>query len=164
MSKTNNPQIEGLILISPADVIGLVTIPDEVEANQVFINEAKQLVSAGKENQLLDNLLWGSDRLSAKTYLNFFDKGAKTAIFNFWNPALGWEVVNSIKSPVIAFTGTKDLAITPIIDPYKAMELLESQLINSPRKKTIVYEGAAHDFSGFGEKITKEVIKYINNK
>lgn len=49
------------------------------------------------------------------------------------------------------------------MDAYKAMALLESRLINSPRKKTVVYENADHDFKVFGDKIVKEVINFISS-
>jgi len=48
---------------------------------------------------------------------------------------LGWEKVNSINLPLIAFTGTKD--------------------------KSIVYEGATHDFTGFGDQIVRDVLEFI---
>jgi hypothetical protein len=42
------------------------------------------------------------------------------------------------------------------------MKLLEDQLVNCPRKKTVVYKGANHDFKGFGEDIANEVLDFIN--
>jgi esterase/lipase len=101
--------------------------------------------------------------LSAKTYLNFFADGTNTAIFNYWKPELGWKSVNQIKLPVLAFTTTNDDGILPVIDPYKAMSILEANLIKAPRKKTVVFEGSDHDFSGNGQKIADTVVSFISN-
>jgi len=157
----DNP-VNGLIWLSPSDMIGLVNDPEGKKDHEICIKEAKELVNSNKGNQLLSHDLWGSMRLSANTYINFFGEQTNTAIFNYGNESLGWEKVKSIRVPVIAFTGTKDDGIVPVMDAHKAMTLLEGKLINSPRKKTVVYENADHDFEGFGDKIVNEVINFIN--
>lgn len=157
----DNP-VNGLIWLSPSDMIGLVNDPEGKKDHEICIKEAHELVNSNKGNQLLSHDLWDSMRLSANTYINFFGEQANTAIFNYGNESLGWERVENIKVPVIAFTGTKDDGIVPVMDAHKAMTLLESKLINSPRKKTVVYENADHDFEGFGDKIVNEVINFIN--
>lgn len=156
-----NSPVKGLVLLSPSDMIGLVNDVEGKKDHDICLKEAQNLFKEGGGNQLLSHDLWGEMRLSANTYLNFFSQNANTAIFNFGNQAFGWEKVNNIKVPVIAFTGTKDAGIAPVIDPYKAMEILENQLIKSPRKKTVVYENAKHSFKGFEEEITKEVMEFV---
>lgn len=159
---TKSPvNIQGVILLSPSDMIGLVSDPEGLKDHARLLPEAEKLGSEGKDKQLLSNYLWGDYILSARTYLNFFGKEAKTAIFNYFNSDLGWEVVNSIKVPVLAITGTKDDGIKPVMDPKKAMGKLESELKNSPKIKTIVLEGAEHSFKGFESEIVDEVIKFI---
>lgn len=154
--------IKGAILLSPADMIGLVHSPDMINTHQQLILKAKELTKRGKGNELLSDKLWGEYLLSAKTYLNFFEDRANTAIFNYGNRVLGWKIINDISVPVLAITGTKDDGIKPVIDPKKAMMLLKSELKNSPRVKTIVYEGAEHSFNGFGERIVDDVLDFIS--
>jgi pimeloyl-ACP methyl ester carboxylesterase len=119
------------------------------------------MIKEGKGDELIPGDLFGWMKICAKSYVDFFGKDSKADIFNYLKKD-NWEVINKIDIPVIAFTGTDDYAIVPIIDPYEGMQILEKQLINSPRKKTVVYEGANHDFKGFGEEITKEVLDFIN--
>jgi pimeloyl-ACP methyl ester carboxylesterase len=164
ISQKRDPAIKGLIFISPSDMIGLVHDSEGEKDHDIMLPEAKRLVSEGKGNSLIDHKLWGGELLSANTYLNFFDDGAKTAIFNYVNDALGWNAVNAIDIPVLALTGTKDDGIAPVIDPPKAMEKLKEQLKSSPRVHTIVYENAEHSFDGFGDRIVKDVIEFIMNK
>ncbi len=157
----DNP-VDGLILLSPSDMIGLVNDPEGKRDHDICIKEAESLVKEGKESQILSHDLWGAMRLSAKTYINFFGDRANTAIFNYGDNSLGWEKVNNINIPVLAFTGTEDSGVVPVMNPYEAMKLLESKLISCPRVKTIVYEGADHDFKGFGNEIIGEVLNFIS--
>lgn len=162
MFSTKSQDVNGLIWISPSDMIGLVHDPEGAKDHARLLPEALKLISEGKPKQLLSNFLWGTNFMSAESYIHFFGDNAKDAIFNYGKPELGWEVVNSIKVPVLAITGTKDDGIVPVMDAHEAMKLLESQLINSPRKKTIIYENAEHSFDGFGDQIVKDVLNFIS--
>lgn len=163
MTKSNEPSINGLIWISPSDMVGLLHSETGIDDHNLLLKEAKQLVQENKPKQILSNLLWGENMMSAQTYISLFDEDTKNANFNYVNKELGWGAVNSIKVPVLAITGTEDIGIAPIIDPYIAMGLLESQLLNSPRKKTIVYNGAKHSFNRFENNIVDDVLKFINS-
>lgn len=163
MNQNPDPAVKGLILLSPSDMIGLVHDPEGKKDHDICIKEAQMLIKEDKSSQILSHDLWGAYKLSARTYVNFFGEGSNTAIFNFADDSFGWEKVHNIRIPVIAFTGTKDDGIVPVMDPYKAMEMLESQLISSHKKKTIVFENAEHSFDGFGERIVKEVVYFIRN-
>jgi pimeloyl-ACP methyl ester carboxylesterase len=160
---SSSPNIVGLLLLSPSDMIGLVHDQVGYQDHQKMLPIAKKLIQEGKGDALISHKLWGEYLLSAKTYLNFFDKGAKTAIFNFSDDSLGWDVVNAINIPVLAITGTKDDGIVPVIDPHEAMVKLKKELKRSPRVATVVIENAEHSFDGFDKEIIDEVITFINN-
>ena len=157
-----NSNIRGIILLSPSDMIGLVHDEEGIKDHNKLYPEALKLKEEGKANQLLSNTLWGTELLSANTYLNFFSDKSNTAIFNYLNQELGWTVVNNINIPVLAISGTNDDGIKPVIDVKEGMKVLEKELVNSPKKKTIVYEGAKHSFDGFGDQIVNDVISFIN--
>ncbi|KUK76572.1 MAG: hypothetical protein XD93_0836 [candidate division WS6 bacterium 34_10] len=163
MSKYPDNSIEGLILLSPSDMLGLVQISEAKKDNEICLKQSKELVSQNAGHRLLDHMLWGCYKLSANTYLNFFGEKANTNIFNYKSEN-SWEMVNNLSIPVTAFTGTKDDGIVPVIDAYKAMERLGKELVNSPRIKTKIYKEGVHDFVGFGEDITKEVLDFINKE
>ena len=163
MTNTPDNDVEGLVWLSPSDMLGLVKDPEGSKDHSICFEQAREFVDNNEGERLLNHLLWGCYKLSANTYLNFFEDGANTGIFNYKGD-LGWDVVNKINVPVIAFTGTKDEGVAPVIDAYEGMKILESQLINSPKKETHVYENGVHDFTGFGEDITKRVLNFIQNK
>jgi pimeloyl-ACP methyl ester carboxylesterase len=154
--------IEGVIWLSPSDIIGLVRYPEMKDQHNKLMKEAKGLIERGKGDKLLSEKIWGEYLLSAKTYVNFFEETANTAIFNYKDSSLGWMVINDISVPVLAITGTQDDGIKPVIDPKKAMSLLQSELKNSPRVKTVVYEGAEHSFNGFEEQIVNDVLDFVS--
>jgi alpha-beta hydrolase superfamily lysophospholipase len=163
MDQTHDSRVRGLILISPSEMIGLVHDPVGQIDYDAMYPEAKKLVSLGKPNQILSHRLWETVQLSAGTFLNFFDEGAKTAIFNYADPNLGWKVVNDLRVPVLAITGTRDDGIVTVMDTYEAMKKLQAELIHSPKVKAIVYENAEHDFIGFENNIVKDVVEFIKN-
>lgn len=157
-----DPAIKGLILLSPADMIGEI----DPEEHKSFTIEAKQMVVNGEGQKLLSRLVDDWAPLSADTYLNFFDVegGSNLAIFNFGNPELGWDVVNSISLPVIAFTGTKDIPVVGKgLDANECMRVLEQELINCPRKETVVFEEGEHDFVGFADEMVEKITQFINS-
>ncbi len=162
LNQTSCKDINGTIFISSSDMVGLVHDKEGQIDHDKLYPEAKDLIAQGKPTKLLSNMLWGDGILSAQTYLSLFGDGTRDAIFNYSLPDLGWDVVNSISIPVLAITGTKDDGVATVMDPYKAMQLLETQLKNSPRKKTIVYENADHSFNGFEENIVKDVLDFID--
>ena len=123
--------------------------------------EAQRLHNAGNGSQLLHHNLWGDKILSANTYLNLFTDSSNTNVFHYYDQQLNWEILNSLTVPVIAFTGTNDDGILPVIDPRKAMEILKNQLIAAPRVETIVLDGAAHSFDGYEQRIVIKVVNFI---
>lgn len=161
MHQTNDPRVKGIIFLSPADNLGLVKDPIGAADHILCYPEATQLHEAGKGSQLLSHLLWGDKVLSADTYLNLFNDHSASNVFHYYDPSLDWGVIQSIKPPVIAFTGTKDDGIEPVMEPHAAMELLKKQLGNASHTKTLVLDGAEHSFEGFETQIIEQVVKFI---
>ncbi len=149
--------VSGLVLLSPADMLGLVEEPGCQPLHHRLLAEAK----SKRGEELLSELLWGYALLSARTYLNFFSPFSNAAIFNFLNPAYGYEQLKQIGLPVLAMTGTKDDGISPACDPARAMEVLRANLAASSRVETVVFDGADHDFVGFDEAILDKTIPFI---
>lgn len=163
VSESNETAIRGLIWISPTDMLGVVHSDEGIKDHRLLFLESQKLIGENKDRQQLSRLLWGDTTLSAQTYLSLFGDDAKDAIFNYANPSLGWDIINSIKLPVLAITGTQDSGVVTVLDANKAMNILESQLSNSPRKKTVVYGNAKHDFNGFEDRIVNDVLEFINS-
>ncbi len=160
-ANSDNNLLKGLLLLSPSEMIGLVHDADGYQDHKVLYPEALELIKTNQQNNLLSHKLWKVLLLSAQTYLNLFDDNAATGVFNYRLPKESWKIVENIKVPVLAITGTKDDGIYPVMNPIEAMKLLENKLIKSPKVKTIVYENAEHDFVDFEENIVHDAISFL---
>lgn len=149
--------VKGLILLSPADMLGLVESPGCLPLHTRLLKEAQEKKGEG----LLSELLWDYAILSSRTYLNFFSPNASTAVFNYFNPSYEYKALERILVPVLALTGTNDDGILPACEPHRAMEILRAALVNSPRVETVVFDGADHDFKGFGATIVEKSLAFI---
>ena len=152
------PRIKGLILISPSLTYENVLLKEWEEDHKTAEQEALQLLKEGKANKLLKHRLWGEEILSAQTFVSYFSPSSPANIFKYVSNK-DWHYVNKIYLPTLAITGTNDDGIW--VDQYKAMEMLERELIKAPKKKTAVFKNADHSFEGFGDKIVEEVLKFI---
>lgn len=155
--------IQGLILLSPSDNLGECICEEALNSHLDCLNEAKELKKQAKGKQILKNKLVDCYIFSSDTYINMFGEETNCDIFNY-REKKPWPIAKNIDIPIIAFTGTKDEAMAPVIDPYKAMERLEREFFNSPQKETHVYKDGVHDFTGFGEDITLKVLDFIQNR
>lgn len=162
MNNIEENKVNGLIFISPSDMVGLTQDPIGIVDHEICIAEAYKLVDLELGKNILSHKLWGNVIMSANTYINFFGRNANTAIFNYYDNSLGFSLVNKLQVPVLAITGTNDDGIVSVMNAYDAMLLLERELVGSPRKKTIVYDGAEHDFCGFERCIVQDVLDFIS--
>ncbi len=160
---TKDPRVKGVIFLSPSDNVGLVKDPIGAADHAICFPEALQLIQQGKPQQLLTHLLWGDKMLSARTYLNLFSDESAANVFHYYDPSRSWEVVESIRVPVIAFSGSEDDGILPVIDPQKGLEMLKNHLLKSPHVATHVFENATHSFAGFEEEIINLCVSFINS-
>jgi len=159
-SLSGEKAVKGLIFIAPSDMIGLVIEPSNIEKHKRLLKEAGELAKKGKENSILSEMVFDFAFLSAKTYLNFFQENSKTAIFNYYKPSLGFEIIKKINVPILAILGTKDDAV--IGNPKESLDLLKKNAVNCPKFVNCIIEGAEHDYSGFEGDVTKSVIQFIN--
>ncbi len=153
-------RVKGLILISPSDIGGFSTHPDYVEKHRDLLKEATELVNSGNDLQILSGEKWGY-KLSAKTYLNMFGENSNTDIFNYKKTA--WPQVKGIKLPVIAFTGTEDSGIVPIMEAQEAMKKIENEFSSSINAIGVVLGDATHSFSGYEDVLCKNIVEFVND-
>ncbi|MAZ56364.1 hypothetical protein CL653_01070 [bacterium] len=157
ISETQDERISSLLLMSPSDMLGLVR--SQPEQCKKSIEEAKQLMSAGKGQQLLSDWVWGEYPTSAQTYLSLFGDDAEDAIFNFYNPDDKLEALSKIKIPTYAVMGTKDDAlVVPIEETFSRME---GALLNSSKVKTEILGEANHGYRGHEQELADSVTAWI---
>lgn len=161
LAKTGDDRIDGLIFISPSEMQGLVEHESTPE-HQDLLEEARELVDDGKEDELLSEELWDWAVLSAGTYLNFFGDDAETDIFTYSQPERDFEAVSTIDVPLIAFLGTEDDGI--VTPPEECLSMLEEAAEQSPAFDGIVFDGADHSYAGFGDRIVDRVQSFFDEQ
>lgn len=153
------PAVSNLLFISPADMLGLMLEPTMTGQRERLFAEARSLTEAGHGANLLSETFWGHAVMSADSFLNFFGEKAKTAIFNFFNPELGYKVINHLEKPILAILGTKDDGV--VNDQFECTEIFKREAKRCPRFQGEVYQGAAHSFEKFEERVVGDVLKFI---
>ena len=155
LSKTKE-SIDGVIFLSPPDMIGLTKL--EEENFEDFMNEAKYNVDNNKPNKLLNNLLGDFDYISSKTFINFYTEN--NAIDNFpieRNPDI-YNQLSTIKTPILSITGSLETKT------YLEQEKLKSKAINCKDYIYYIIDGANHFYKNHELIVAKHIINFINEK
>lgn len=153
--------LKSVIFISPSDMLGLVR--GDADSNfSDYKNEApvaKKMIEEGKGKELLPKYVWGEYPVTAETYLNLFADSANTAIFNFHNKDLGFEVLNKIKQPTLAIMGGNDDVLVRPID--EIMQTIEEEMKSSSKVETKVIDGANHGYQEHEQELADTLLNWI---
>lgn len=155
LSKTKE-SIDGVIFLSPPDMIGLTKL--EEENFEDFMNEAKYNVDNNKPNKLLNNLLCDFDYVSSKTFINFYTEN--NAIDNFpieRNPNI-YNQLSTIKIPILSIVGSLEFKT------YLEQKILQSKAVNCKDYTYYIIDGANHFYNGYELKIAEHILNFINEK
>lgn len=147
------PQIKGLILASPPDMVGL-TLIEEPEYKEL-VREAKQNVESGKPRKLLNELLDGYSYTSSENFLNFYLEGNNIDNIPIERNPNDFPAFQNITVPTLAFSGSKETG------PYSKIELLKEKSPNCPKFDTAFIEGSGHTYNGHEEEVANLIIEWI---
>ena len=157
VTETNDSRIRSLLLLSPADMLGLVR--QDIETHNKFVETATALVSEGNGREILPERLWGEYPISASTYLNLFADDASDGIFNFFDPEDKLTTFSKLTIPVYAVMGRRDDAlVVPIEETFSR---LKSALVNSSRVKTEILGEANHGYRGHETEIADAILSWL---
>lgn len=155
LAMTNDIRAARLVLMSPADMVGLA---EAEESFGRFMSVAKEMVTTGKGEELLPEKLWGGYYLSAKTYINLSTRGCPVDVFNIYDETKP-SLLEKIAVPTLAFLGEKDDAVT--VESQKALEIIKQKAGSIPSFETRVIEGANHGYFGKEKEMVEEIMKWL---
>lgn len=155
LAMTGDVRVTRLVLMSPADMVGLA---EAEESFGRFMSVAKEMVTTGKGEELLPEKLWGGYYLSAKTYINLSTKDYPVDVFNVYDETKP-SLLAKITFPTLAFLGEKDDAVT--VEPQKALEIIKRKAGSVPSFETRLIEGANHGYFGKEKEMVKEVLRWL---
>jgi alpha-beta hydrolase superfamily lysophospholipase len=145
---THDQRVQGLVLMSPLDHIGLQksALKDRYDA---AILAAKQLVATGNGEALMPTVycpLWRNP-ISAQTYVSAFTPKTNTGVFNVHDPHASFTELGSITCPILALYGTVQEAV---VDNRveEALQTIQKAARSSQRCDTALVQGAPHNYLG----------------
>lgn len=155
--KRNARSVKGLILLAPSDDLNSQIKLIGPKKFKESLKEAKRMIRAGKGKEIL-HVEHDPPYFSAKRYYELYRPGsAEGRLFNYSG---SMKDVASIKTPILAFFGTKeDFAVLP---PRRMLKILHNKFQN-PYSKTVLVDGADHCFCGYEDNVESSISKWMRN-
>lgn len=156
LAKTNDTRISKLILISPADMIGLF----EDDKNHVTnLPIAKKMIAESRGNEFLPTLLWDWYYLTANTYTNFGERENAIDVFNTYNKG-GHSILADITVPIISILGSIDDCV--IVPHQEALEIIKKKSENCPAFDSAIINGASHSYFGHEDELANIIVHWLS--
>lgn len=150
----NNPKIDGVILASPPDMVGL-TLIEEPTYNDL-IKEAKENIDSGNPRKLLDELLDGYSYTSSENFLNLYIEGNNIDNIPIERNPKHFEQLESIEVKTLAFSGSNETG------PYSKIALLKEKALNCPDFAISFIEGSGHTYNNHEEDVANLIVEWLN--
>lgn len=149
----NRKTIDGLILASPPDMVG-ITKKEEINFNEI-LEEANFYVSKGKPRQILNNLLGGTDYISAATFISENQENSNIDNFPIERNPLIFKQLKNIKIPILSFAGSLEYPT------YLKQSLLKEKAENAQSFTYKIIEGANHFYLNKEEVLLEIIFKWV---
>jgi pimeloyl-ACP methyl ester carboxylesterase len=147
-----------LILVAPIDPLG-GRIAHGRNNIEEFLKSAQDKVDHGKGSEMITSE-FDHDDVSYKTFISWYKRDGLGRMFEFCDREYDFPILNQIKIPVKAITGTKDEYLHPsnLEHPEEAMSILSKHIKDFQHK---IIGGSGHNFNRFEKELVEEIIKYI---
>lgn len=163
MYKHQDPDVSGVILASPPDMVGLVELERYQPNHAELLKEAQQLVASGKPRQLLSSDIWdGEYILSAQTYLSLFQEGGPADNLPVNRNPEVFEQLAIIKQPILGIMGVHD--DIEIRNLHDDMALIKSKATACKDFEVRFVNGANHDYQNREEEFADTVLSWAKEK
>jgi pimeloyl-ACP methyl ester carboxylesterase len=157
----NNPaaNIIGVILASPPDMVGLVELERYQPSHRKLLQQARELVAAGKPREVVDGKIWDWYELSAQTYLSLFEQGGAADNLPVLRNPDRFEQIATIKQPILGIMGEHDdIEIRNLKDD---IELIKSKATGTSNFQIQFIAGANHNYQNRENEFASTVIDWI---
>lgn len=158
-----DPDIVGVILASPPDMVGLVELERYQPDHQELLGEARELVKSGKPRQLLSGGIWdGEYTLSAQTYLSLFEQDGPADNLPVNRNPETFDQLATITQPIIGIMGEHD--DIEIRDLHEDIELIKSKATSCKDFEIKFISGANHDYQNCEDEFAEAVVNWLNHR
>lgn len=150
MSKKSPPSVIGVILASPADMVGLF---ERYETNPAeILEEANKNIALGEPLKIVSHKIYGWYYLSSQTTVDLFTKGG---------PADVLSEISSTTQPILALYGENDDSF--VKSAQEDLDELKRMATNCKLFTTKIIPGANHTYDGKEVEFSEVILKWIKS-
>lgn len=149
--------VDGVILASPADIVGLIKNKKYIPNYEELIAETEINVLNNKKEELLSEYLWGEHPICSKTFLDYTKEDSSVDNLPMLRNPAHFKEIEQIQVPILAIIGDKDDSIIRSVE--EDLNLIKKKASNCPNFEICIVQNANHYY----EKVEQEVGEYIKN-
>lgn len=149
-----NPKLDGVILASPPDMVGLTLL--EEPNYKDLVKEAKMNVNNGEPKKLLNELLDDYSYTSSENFLNLYTEGNPIDNLPIERNPEHFTELESINVKTLAFAGSLESG------PYAKIDILKDKALNCPDFTVEFIKGSGHIYKNHEEDVANTIISWLN--
>lgn len=154
-----NPDLKGIILASPPDMVGLVEL-DKYQPNyKELLTEAETNVKKGEPRRLLSTPVWDYFNISSQTFLDLYKQGCPADILPLLRNPEHFEKLESLDVPVLGILGEYD--DIEIRSNPEDLALIKEKATGCPSFKDVILSGANHCYENCEEALAGVVLEWV---
>jgi len=154
--------VDGLVLASPPDMVGLIK-NEYYEPDYLYlIKEAEENMKDSNPFKLLSKRLWDEHDISSKTLLNYTKEGSLIDNLPIKRNPEHFEILEKINIPIFAFLGSEDDII--IRSAEKDLEIIKEKAVSCQDFTTCIFDGASHTYDRHEIEIGSRILEWIKSK
>lgn len=154
LSKNKNKNIEGLILASPPDMLGLTKyqVPN---FNELF-KEAEDNIKNGNNKKLLSAMVDDLNYKSSESYINWFTEGSNCDNIPILRNPEKFDQLSTIDVKIFAFSGEKENVV------YKRFDLLKEKALSCKDFQYTIIKDSDHIYKNVEENVANIILEWMN--
>jgi pimeloyl-ACP methyl ester carboxylesterase len=159
LSNDMQTDIQGLILASPPDMVGLAKLEKYQPNYKELLQEAKQNIREGNPEKILSSLIWDWYYISSQTFLDLFEDGSPADNLPLLRNPEAFEALSKIQVPIFAFMGQNDDIEIRTLE--EDLELIKQKATSSTSFTTNILEGANHTYRNKEQELSLMILEWL---
>ena len=159
-AKENDARVAGLIILSGANDTGLMQDLLGKEKYGLVCAQVKSKIAEGKGSELVPDELGVICKMSYATYSDYLADGGDGDILRYHDlSAKSWNVLGSVKVPILAIYGSKDKYMKP--SAKAAADAIKLKATSAKSVETKIIGEAGHSFLGKEAELSGEISDWL---
>lgn len=156
------PNLAGLILLSPGDMVGLIQKPEYQSNSKELYLEAEMNINNGEPRKLLSFQIWDWYNLSSQTFLSLFNVHGPVDNIPLHEVAGDFSQLAAITAPILAVVGEyDDIAINSLEED---LEMIQQKALGAASFMKVIVPKANHTYDSQEENLASVILKWLKNR